>query len=146
MSVLVKLYKYTGEAAIVDKILDEEHAAEFSCVFRDTQDVMNPEIIVTAAAMPDVNYMYISRYKRYYWLDPPRTYPNGKWILTGHEDVLKTYASAIKALTGTVDRQENLANGYVPDPEYIAKGYKQIVTKAFPNEMTGDSFILMTVG
>ena len=146
MSVTVKLYKYTGEREVVDKQLNELAATTLSCDFRDEQNVLNPTLTCTASSMPDVNYMYIARYGRYYWITGIETFPNGKWVIHGRVDVLKSYAAGIKALTGTVTRQENLANGYLPDERYKAKGYKAIVTKTFPSGMTSDSIILMTVG
>lgn len=146
MSVQVKLYKYTGEPEVVDKTLSELTAVTLDCEFRDEQNVLQPTLTCTASSMPDVNYMYISRYERYYWITRMETYPNGKWIIHGRVDVLKSYAAGIKALTGTVTRQESLANGYLPDEKYKAKGYKAIVTKTFPSGMTADSIILMTVG
>ncbi len=146
MSVQVKLYKYTGEPEVVDKQLNEQGATTLSCEFRDEQNVLQPTLTCTAASMPDVNYMYIARYGRYYWIREIETFPNGKWLIHARVDVLKSYAAGIKALTGTVTRQESLANGYLPDERYKAKGYKAIVTKTFPAGMTADSIILMTVG
>lgn len=146
MSVQVKLYKYTGEPEVVDKQLNELTATTLDCDFRDEQDVLSPTLTCTASSMPDVNYMYIARYGRYYWIREIRTFPNGKWVIYARVDVLKSYAAGIKALTGTVTRQESLANGYLPDERYKAKGYKAIVTKTFPAGMTADSIILMTVG
>ena len=145
MSVTVKLYKYTGDPEVVEKTLDEQGALSATCEFRQEQDVLNPELTLTGSNLSDYNYMYISRYNRYYWINVS-TFPTGKWIIQGHVDVLMSYASAIKALTGTVTRSETLANGYLPDERYKAKGYKAIVTKAFPSGVTGDSIILMTVG
>lgn len=145
MSVQVKLYKYTGDVHVVDKVLDELTAITASCEFRSEQDILNPELTLTGSNLSDYNYMYIARYKRYYYIDVS-TFPTGKWIINGHVDVLKSYAAGIKALTGTVSRSETLANGYLPDDRYKAKGYKAIVTKAFPSGVTGDSIILMTVG
>lgn len=145
MSVEVKLYKYTGEPEVVDKYLDELTAITTQCEFRQEQDILDPELTLTASNLSDYNYMYIARYKRYYFVKVS-TFPTGKWIIRGHVDVLKSYAAGIKALTGTVTRQESLANGYLPDERYKAKGYKAIVTKTFPAGMTADSIILMTVG
>lgn len=145
MSVAVKLYKYKGEMEVVDKYLDELTAISANCEFRSEQDILNPELTLTGSNLSDYNYMYIARYKRYYYIEVS-TFPTGKWIIRGHVDVLKSYAAEIHALTGTVTRSETLANGYLPDERYKAKGYKAIVTKTFPSGMTADSIILMTVG
>ena len=146
MSVTVLLYKYTGDPEVVDKILNTLTAVTLNCEFRNEQSIMEPELVYSGSSMPDVNYMYIARYNRYYYVTRIETMPTGKWIIHGRVDVLKSYADQIKSLTGTVNRQENLSNGYLPDERYKAKGYKAIVTKTFPNGMTADNLILMTVG
>ena len=145
MAVTVKLYKYAGDPGTVDKTLDETTAISCSCEFRAEQDVLNPELTVSGGNLSEYNYMYIDRYKRYYYINVS-TFPTGKWLIHGHVDVLKTYTAGIHGLTGTVTRSETLANGYLPDERYKAKGYKAIVTKSFPAGVNNDSIILMTVG
>lgn len=142
----VKTYKISDDERNVTKTLDEDHANSYTCVARDTVDILRPQIIVSSASMPDVNYMYISDFGRYYYIRDVSAWPNGKWLITGEVDVLMTFSSQIRQLVGTVDRQQSLANSYLGDERYVAKAYKAIVTKTFPNSMTGDSFILMTVG
>lgn len=61
-------------------------------------------------------------------------------------DPLMTWNSEIKALTCTLDRSETIFNGYLPDSEYTALGYRAIVCKAFPDALDDDSYILMTTG
>lgn len=140
----VKLYKITDDSRVVSKTLGD--ATVVKCVARDTIDVLRPVLTISASHVADYNYMYIERYGRYYFIKKVETFPNGKWTISGEVDVLMTYADQIKTLTGTVDRQEFLRNGYLADSMYKAKSYKAIVTKAFPNGLTNDSFILMTVG
>lgn len=140
----VKLYQTNDDPRKLNKSLSL--VSTHDCIAREGEDVLRPHVIVTLSSKPAANYMYIARYGRYYWIDSIETFPNSKWIITGRVDPLQSFAGEIRQLTGTVDRQENLYNGYVADGKYIAKQYRQIVTKAFPNEMNNDSFILMTVG
>lgn len=140
----VILYRNANDNNVVSKELTDP--ITYNCVARNTQDILNPQIMVTADNISDYNYMYIPRYGRYYYIDRLEVMPNSKWTLYGRVDVLKTYDTQIRALTGTVTRQETFANGYVPDAHYRAKGYRQIVAKAFPNAMENDNLILMTIG
>ena len=62
------------------------------------------------------------------------------------EDVLYTFAAQIKDLTVTLDRSETIYNGYLPDSDYTALGYRSITCRAFDKGLTTNSFILMTTG
>lgn len=73
---------------------------------------------------------------------------SGVCELTLESDPLQSFAAEIKAVPATITRTENerKADAYLLDNKYIAKSYRQIVTKDFPNELSDYSFILMTVG
>ena len=140
----VKLYSITDDDRVVSKTLGT--AKEYSCTFRDTEEILNPVIrINTSDNLSDYNYAYIERYGRYYFVKPA-VGPNDLWTLTAHVDVLMSHKTELLELSGTMVRNENTYNGYLIDPEFKAVAYKKIVTKQFPNAMTHDCFILMTVG
>lgn len=140
----VKLYSITDDDRVVNKTLGT--AKEYSCTFRDTEEILNPVIrITTEDNLSDYNYAYIERYGRYYFIKPA-VGPNNLWTLTAHVDVLMSHRTELLQLTGTLKRSETTFNGYLNDPEYKALAYRKIVTKQFPNAMTNDCFILMTVG
>lgn len=93
------------------------------------------------------NYCHIDDLNRYYYItDVTADGRTGRWRLNLKCDVLMTFASGIRSLSGTVDRQQNKYNGYIPDGEYKQLAYSQITAKAFPNAMNNDTLILMTVG
>lgn len=92
------------------------------------------------------NYCYIADFGRYYFLDPPTQETAGLVRFKAHCDVLMSFSSQYLSLFATVERNENRANGYLIDPEYKAVAYEEIITKEFPNAMTNDSIILLTVG
>lgn len=83
---------------------------------------------------------------RYYFVDPPVRQPEGLYTFKCRLDVLMTYADQLKALTVTLDRSETIFNGYLPDSEYSALGYRAITCKAFPKALDNDSYVLMTTG
>ena len=72
--------------------------------------------------------------------------PTSIYTFTLQEDVLMVYNEQLKALTVTLDRSETIYNGYLPDSDYTALGYRSITCRAFDKGLTTNSFILMTTG
>lgn len=102
--------------------------------------------IQSAANLNKFNYAYIAETGRYYFIEKIDVLRHDLYVLNLRVDVLMSYAAQIRSLTGTINRQENLYNGYIQDGRYQALSYSKIVAKTFPNAMTNDSIILMTVG
>lgn len=142
----VKLYTVSDDNKVVSKTLGT--ATEYAnCIMKETVDVTAPVIrISTSTELSGKNYCYIERYGRYYFVDKIETTPDGYWQLHCRCDVLMSYKTQIKALTGTLERSQNTFNGYLNDPQYKALAYRKIVTKQFPTAINDDCFILMTVG
>lgn len=142
----IKLYHCSSDSRVVTKDISDMVSYN-SATARDAFDVMGGSIIIaTASDLSDYNYAYITDVGRYYYITDITVLRDGVWQLTLAVDVLMTYSAAIRALHGTVDRQTNVNNGYISDPEYKALTFSAIVTKTFPNEMNSDSIILMTIG
>ena len=142
---VVNLYTSFSDPKTVNKTLSQ--VATIDGVARDPVDVVNPVIEYEAEnyATAAVNYAYIPEYNRYYFVDPQNDSYNMN-TLTLHCDVLATAAAYLAARNATVTRNEKLYNSYLNDPEFKSYAYTNIVTKAFPSGVTGDSIILMTVG
>ena len=96
--------------------------------------------IITAS-----NYVFIDTTQGYYYLDS-YDIENDCVIINLSEDVRKTWATQIKGVTATVNRQQNSAQAYLADSNYQAMAYEAVATKRFPGSLTDFSYILMTVG
>ena len=143
----ITLYNQSNDVRKVSKVLGTAIAEFSDAVARDSFDVRRGEItIVTDTDISKCNYCYIEELDRYYYITDITIQRKNVWILSLKCDVLMTFSSGIRALNGTVDRQENKYNGYIPDGEYKQLAYSQITTKAFPNAINNDTLILMTVG
>lgn len=113
----------------------------------DAFDVLNPHLKVsreTFDAIKSCNYAYIPDFGRYYFVK--YEIDSNFALLNCEVDVRKTYENAIRGLTCTVTRNENLKNGYLHDSNYNVYAYEQVVCKMFPKSINQDSIILMTVG
>lgn len=91
------------------------------------------------------NYAYIPDFASYYFVSV-KEYGNGALNVTLELDARMTFAPQIRALSGTVERNEFISNGYLVDGQYKTYAYRECVTKQFPNAFTSDSLILITVG
>lgn len=104
----VKLYSVTDDPKTLHKTLGEP--IELSCTLVYPTNISTPTIRISSTNFtPDLNYMYLSDFNRYYFIDPDKViYDNGGAIvITGRVDVLKSYENDISALNVNVIRQEN---------------------------------------
>ena len=117
-------------------------------VMKEPTDVTAPTIRITSTSnLSNVNYCYIERYGRYYFVDRIIAVNNGLWELVCRCDVLMSYRLQILKLKGTVNRGERIYNGYLNDPEYKSYSYTETIVRKFPDSFEGtDALILLTVG
>lgn len=142
---VIRLYINTSDPKAVDKTLTNE--ITINGVARDPVDVVNP-IIEYERGETDIsgyNYAYIEDFGRWYFMSVTDDSYN-MHTLNMHCDVLSTAKNFLRARNATITRNEKLYNSYLNDPEFKAYAYTNIVTKAFPTAVSGDSIILMTVG
>ena len=105
-----------------------------------------------ASSQDYINYVKITKVGDatygpfYYFVDDIIVSPTKHRTFKLRLDVLMTYSTQLKALTVTLERSESDNNGYLPDGEYAALGYRAIVCKAFSKGLETDSFVLMTTG
>lgn len=117
-----------------------------NCVLKHEADVDAVTLeIQTETNLAGYNYAFVSRYGRYYWVRV-RSVRYGLWELTMESDPLATFRTELLNLRGTVDRAETLYNGYLNDPNYQALAPLEYTFKEFPNGLTDDALILVTVG
>lgn len=132
MSISVKLCHNSSPVEKIGKTLDA--GSSYDCVLKADTSVLTPTIILcdTGVNLKGYNYMYISDFGRYYFIDDIVTKNNDVWEVSGHVDVLETYKSQILANTAVIKRQEKQYNLYLDDPEFHTYNYEQIQTLKFP--------------
>ena len=91
--------------------------ATLDCVFKDETDVVNPIILVEMdyASMVACNYAYIPTNRRFYYITDVTSVSNALCTLSLEVDVLMTFKSEIRNLTGITERNTNLYNVYLND-------------------------------
>ena len=148
----VKSYIMSCDPKRVDKTNYLSDVHEFLNVQTNSPiDYLNPTFIIgtdpdTMEQIKSSNYLYVERWKRYYFIDDYIFETGSRLIIKCHCDVLYTFKDDILNTTCTVDRNEKKCNGYIIDTEFTKLAYKQYVTKKFPYGFDKESIILMTVG
>ena len=146
----IDLYYTSDDRHKVHKTLTSIH----NCVgsLKSECSMVNPKVIIeTAEATASrANYAVIHDLDilRYYFITDQVMYRDGLVEFTMELDPLMTYETEIRNLICTVQRNQNEADSYLIDENYMIDAYSKYVTYDFPNGFPDnqDSFILMTIG
>lgn len=134
MSFTIKLCHSISPAEKIGKQLDA--GTELTgATLKDNTSILKPIIRVrsSAAAITSYNYMYISEFNRYYFIDDIVSINNGLWEISAHVDVLQTYRQEILNQEAVIRRQQNRYNLYLNDPDFQTYNYDQLQTLYFSN-------------
>ena len=149
MSFPIILYENASANNVVDKQLTEK--ATYSGSLRDECSILNPVIRFNISNegyiddMAKVNYMYIAKFKRYYFITDIVSVRNDIMEVKAKVDVLKTYWSQYKncyALTKSTQTKYNL---YLNDGRLKISNVPQVVKKNFPAGFGGSYNFVLTV-
>ena len=119
---------------------------------RKPTSAMNIVIEIEKKSNPvlyDYNYMYISEFKRYYFIDDIESVGMDRWVITASVDVLFSFMSDIYNTTAIIDKTENeqAANLYLDDGSFVMDSRKYNEIKEFPNGLNENgSYILICAG
>lgn len=131
MALTVTLYNNGSPVEKIGKTLT--NGTDFSCVLKDATSILRPTIEVSSSSnLSGFNYMYISDFGRYYFIDDIVSTHNNRWEISAHVDVLETYKTEILANSAVVRRQQSQYNLYLDDPDFHAYNYERIQTLKFP--------------
>lgn len=152
MAISAKWYKNTDEPNKLNKTLTSP--TTISVTFKEPVDLVNPVFVISNLSLLNVTYNYIqaplsSQDTRYYFVTGIKSLANNVWEISCHVDVLMTYNTQIKALSGTLDRSSSNFDTYLSDPNNIKKeSYPLMQTKKFPNSISSSDyhFFLTTAG
>lgn len=148
MGFTVDLLNNQSPVEMVDKTLDTGITISDVVLKRDTS-ILKPILhVATDADIIGYNYMYISSFNRYYFIDDIVSVGNERWEISAHVDVLQTYKDQILEQIAVIKRQQSKYNTYLNDPEWKVYAYEQRWAKKFPTAGFNKAlhFILTTAG
>ena len=90
--------------------------------------------------------MTIEEFNRSYFITNIRAIRTNVYEITGHVDVLSTYADYIKDCTALIRRQENKWNLYLNDSVFKVYQNPVVNTFPFPSGFSTKEFVLAIAG
>lgn len=110
--------------------------------------LMSPVIKISsdAAAIAGCNYMYISDFGRYYYIDDISAIAGNMAQVAGRVDVLTTYDSQIRDCWGIVKRNETNFNLYMNDDIFKVYQNDLIGYKKFSTGFSSFANVLVVAG
>lgn len=109
--------------------------------------IINPVIVMQGVIPITFNYMTISSFGRSYFVTDIKSLRNDIFEISGHCDVLSSFATQIRSNTGIVYRQENQWNLYLNDGVFKVYQNELITTHNFPTGFAATpEFVLAVAG
>lgn len=119
--------------------------------FRNESSALDIEVIIekTNPLAYDYNYMYISEFKRWYFINDITTIRNRLWSVKATVDVLMTFKNDILASQAILDKVEDevVSNVYLDDGSFVMDTRKFNEVLEFPNGLNENGqYILICAG
>ena len=143
----IQIQQTTSEKNKIGKSISTLYTA--SGALREGTSIINPVIRLSGVNVPtlkNANYMYIPDFNRYYFITDIKSIRNGLIEISGHVDVLQTYAGQIRNNTAIIKRNANSWNLYIEDGLFKTYANPHIFTKEFPSGFKDPSYDLFVVG
>lgn len=128
------------------KALDKNPSWSFTLdgTLRNKTSILSVDIIIRVGDSAGIhinelatcNYMYIERFKRYYFIDDVISLVNTTAEIKGHVDVWGTYKTQIRANTGIILKSASSYSKMLDDGSFKIYNNPWIVTK----KLTGETF------
>ena len=115
---------------------------------KEQTSIIDPVIKIQAdlSSLTNCNYMYIPEFNRYYFVNDIKAITGNIVEISGHVDVLSTYAAEIRSNTAITRRQENNWNLYLNDGTFRVYQDPKVITKAFPSGFSTQELVLAVAG
>lgn len=111
----IKTYNYSGETSRVDKTDYLTPISTISGVLRGEASLLNFNVLIQSDTVPNFNYCYIDKFKRYYYVTEPVSVRQNLWEMTMQVDALTTYKDSLLKCEGYIDRNEYIQNKMIID-------------------------------
>lgn len=120
----ITLYKNKADTHRVDKSSYLTVVGELNGALRSGTNLVSPSILIYYEGLPNFNYVYLSPFKRYYYVSSVDIVRTNLYEIFLDVDVLMTYREGIKKLDAFVVRNEHTYNDFlVDDRRVIEQGY-----------------------
>lgn len=107
---IVKAYNTESSVNTINKVID--FITDIDVKFKDEVNIYNPTIVLKYDDLIDFNYIYIDKFKRYYFIEDIEVFPNKIYHLTLKCDVLMSFKDDILNSYGNITSQTNYNDYY----------------------------------
>ena len=147
----INLFTCTAENERVDKSAYITNRFCIEGALKQPSSVEDPVIQISKSCPPEFayNYMYIAKFKRWYYINDFKVIHNNIWELHAHVDVLHTYRTDLMLTKCIVDKiaDGTAANMYYDDGSIVTDCRNDIEVKAFPSGLNNNgSYVLICAG
>lgn len=150
MSFSCNLYKTNSEKTALTKVMETGHKS-YSGTLINNSNVVDPTILLPVGAdeIAKYNYMELSSFGRKYFITEITALTADTCMVSGHCDVLSTYADDIRNNGGIVGRASNMWHKYMNDNMIKVDSRPVITTQVFKKGgyfLDNPSIALVVVG
>jgi hypothetical protein len=107
---IAKTYNTESSVNTINK--DINFIADIDVKFKDEVNIYNPTIVLKYDDLIDFNYIYIDKFKRYYFIEDIKVFPNKIYNISLKCDVLMSFKDDILNSYGNIARQTNYNDYY----------------------------------
>lgn len=107
---IAKTYNTNDSTNTINKTLN--FISDIDVKFKDEVNIYNPNIMLKYDDLINFNYMYIDKFKRYYFIEDVEVFPNKIYKLTLKCDVLMSFKDDILNSYGNITSQTNYNDYY----------------------------------
>jgi len=107
---IAKTYNTESSVNTINKIIN--FVTDIDVKFKDEVNIYNPTIVLKYDDLIDFNYIYIDKFKRYYFIEDIEVFPNKIYSLSLKCDVLMSFKDDILNSYGNITRQTNYNDYY----------------------------------
>lgn len=107
---IAKTYNTNDSTNTINKTLN--FISDIDVKFKDEVNIYNPNIVLKYDDLINFNYMYIDKFKRYYFIEDVEVFPNKIYKLTLKCDVLMSFKDDILNSYGNITSQTNYNDYY----------------------------------
>ena len=115
LTIDIVLYQNKSENNRVNKKPYLTKVMTMQGTFRQSVSILAPTITIEAENLPQFNYIYISAFGRYYFVNSITSVNTSVWQISTSCDVLYSYANTIRSQVAYIARNENEYNLNITD-------------------------------
>lgn len=142
----ISLQINTSDKIRLDKTITD--ITTLSGTLKSSTSIIDPVILIEGdlSSFVNCNYMTIPIFGRSYFINDIKSVRSNLFEISGHVDVLSSFASGIRVNNAIIRRQENDWNLYLNDGSFRTYQNPMVLTKEFPSGFSTQEFVLAVAG